>query len=959
MTQISAQNEQPHNMPEDHSKDQDELFLVDGSGFIFRAFYALPPLTNPEGTPVGAVLGFTNMLFKLLAEQHAPYIAVIFDAARTNFRNDIYAEYKANRDETPEDLKPQFPLFREATHAFDIPCLELEGYEADDLIATYARLAKEKGLKVTIVSSDKDLMQLIDDDVRMYDPMKSSFIGPDEVIKKFGVPADKVTDVQALAGDSVDNVPGVPGIGIKTAAQLITEFGDLENLLQNAHTIKQNKRREKLIEHAEDARISHKLVKLDTHVEGIIPIEELKAHDLESNQDRLLEFFDTHGFKSLKTRVANASNIDSTTIKANSNEKGTKDGKINDTKTPHHDPILNHPTIKENTYTLINDIETLKTWIDRAYAKGRLAIDTETTSLTPMKAELVGISISVDIGEAAYIPLGHKEAEADLLSSPKEDDEHIAQLDMKDALLHLKPLLEHASVLKIGHNMKYDWQMLAKHDIKMTPVDDTMLMSYVLDGTSRSNSMDELSKHYFDHAPIAYKDIVGSGKKQITFDYVDIKEALNYAAEDADLTHRFYEILKPRLFAEQKTAVYEMIERPMITTIAEMEMKGIKIAPATLKDMSKEFSIKINDLENKIHKIAGTEFNIGSPKQIGEILFEEMKLDGSKKTKNGSWSTSVDVLEKLAAEGHEIVELILQWRQLSKLKSTYTDALQNEICDATGRVHTSFSLAATSTGRLASSEPNLQNIPIRTEEGRRIRTAFIAEKGYKLLSVDYSQVELRLIAHIAEIPALKTAFQNNQDIHAITASEVFGIPLDEMTDEIRRRAKAINFGIIYGISAFGLAKQLNCPIHEAKKYIETYFTRFPQLLDYMDKAKEEAREKGFIETLFGRKCIIQGAQDSNQARRAFADRQAINAPIQGAAADIMKLAMTRMPRAIDESGLDIKMLLQVHDELIFEVLEDHVDQASELIKKTMEEITELSVPLIAEAGSGNNWAEAH
>lgn len=943
---------------QDLSAAQDELFLVDGSGFIFRAFYALPPLTNPEGVPVGAVLGFTNMLVKLLSDLHAPYLAVIFDAARSNFRNEIYPDYKANRDETPEDLRPQFGLIREATKAFDIPYMELEGFEADDLIATYARLAKEKGLKVTIVSSDKDLMQLVGGNVRMYDPMKSAFIGPKEVEAKFGVPPNRVIDVQALAGDSVDNVPGVPGIGIKTAAQLINEYGDLENLLANAENIKQNARRQKLIDYAEDARISYKLVRLEDKVEGITPIEDLRAHKPELQT--LSTFLSAQGFKSIVSRLSGAGFMNgnaSVPYAAGSTKNAENDNaSFDDVRAA---PVsMDMPPIAENKYVLINDEETLQKWCARAREKGLLAIDTETTSLTPMKAQLVGVSLAIDIGEAAYIPLGHQGGQGDLLADMAASTD-VSQLSYDVVCHHLKDVLEDKSIIKIGHNMKYDWQLLAKHGIKMTPLDDTMLMSYVLDGTAHSHAMDELSQLFYAHKPIAYKDIVGRGKNQVTFDKIDIMAALDYAAEDADITLRFYHSFKPRLFAEKKTAIYEMIERPMIQTIAEMEMQGIKIDPKTLQMMSLDFAAKIEALEIEIYDLAGTSFNVGSPKQIGEILFDQMGLKGAKKTKSGTWSTSVDVLEKLAAEGHEIVEKILYWRQLSKLKSTYTDALQNEICTVTGRVHTSFSLAATSTGRLASSEPNLQNIPIRTEEGRKIRTAFIAEKGYKLVSVDYSQVELRLVAHIADIPALKKAFQDGKDIHAITASEVFDVPLADMTPELRRSAKAINFGIIYGISAFGLAKQLDCPVGEAKRYIERYFARFPQLLDYMDNMKESARAEGYVETLYGRKCVISGAQDNNQARRAFADRQAINAPIQGTAADIMKLAMTAMPAAVKAAQIDAKMLLQVHDELIFEVKEDEVEKASALIRKIMEDVITLSVPLIAEAGSGDNWAEAH
>jgi DNA polymerase-1 len=928
-----------------------ELFLVDGSGFIFRAFYALPPLTNPAGTPVGAVLGFTNMLVKLLQDFEAPYLAVIFDAARENFRYDIYKEYKANRDETPPDLIPQFPLIREATDAFDIPRLELEGYEADDLIATYARLAKEQDIKVTIVSSDKDLMQLIDDThIRMYDPMKSKFIGPDDVVEKFGVRPERVIDVQALAGDSVDNVPGVPGIGIKTAAALIEEFGDLEALLVGAATIKQNKRREKLIEHAEDARISYKLVRLEDHVPIETPLADLKIH--QQDPEKLGAFLSEHGFKSVLSRMNMATpaqkNIPSAPAQENKKAAGGDWGQA-----------VFGPPIAENDYTLIQDVETLKQWMEYAEKEGLLAIDTETTSLTPTKAELVGISIACHMGEAAYIPIRHKQAQTDLLSVPEGNQGNMTQLPLQIVIELMKPVLENPAIIKIGQNMKYDSQMLAQNGVMMAPLDDTMLMSYCLDGTDHGHSMDELSQLYFDHKPVAYKDIVGSGKNQITFDYVGLDDALGYAAEDADITLRLYHALNPRLAKEGKKALYEHIERPMIRTIAEMELKGIKVDPAVLKDLSTYFSRNIEKAEEKIFELAGTQFNIGSPKQIGEVLFDQMGLTGGKKTKTGSWSTNADVLEKLAAEGHEIVQHILDWRGLSKLKSTYSDALQNQINPKTGRVHTSYSLAATTTGRLASSEPNLQNIPIRTEDGRKIRTAFIAEKGYKLISIDYSQVELRLIAEIADIPALKKAFQDGRDIHALTASEVFDIPLDDITPEIRRRAKAINFGIIYGISAFGLARQLDCPIHEAKSYIERYFTRFPELLDYMERMKEQAKKTGFVETIFGRKCSIHGAQDNNQARRAFAERQAINAPIQGAAADIIKLAMTRVASALKEQSFDATLLLQVHDELILEIKESDVEPCIDFLKQEMEQCVSLSIPLIAEGGSGDNWSEAH
>ncbi len=955
---ISPSKAQPDAV--NHTDGQDELFLVDGSGFIFRAFFALPPLTNPQGVPVGAVLGFTNMLVKLLQDLHAPYIAVVFDAARKNFRNDIYAAYKATRDDTPPDLIPQFPLIREATEAFDIPALEMEGYEADDLIATYARLAVDQGLRVTIVSSDKDLMQLVTDKVRLYDPMKSAYIGPEEVRAKFGVAPDRVIDVQALAGDSVDNVPGVPGIGIKTASALIEEYGDLETLLSRAHEIKQQKRREKLIDHAEDARVSYKLVRLEDHAPVTVPIESLKARNPDS--PALRAFLDKQGFRSVHARLGQ-SRPHNVAPAAGSPAKNTDHAPQNAPQDAPRGVTDLGPAIAENQYTLINDVAVLRQWMEQAAQKGLLAIDTETTSLTPAKAELVGISIAIERGKAAYIPLGHTSAPRDLLSGD-DDGDNPPQLSIAEVSSVMKEVLEDDSIIKIGHNMKYDWQMLAKHDLRMTPVHDTMLMSYVLDGTTHGHGMDELSQLYFGHKPIAYKEVTGTGKAQIGFDRVKIADALNYAAEDADITLRLYHVLEPRLVPEKMKSVYELIERPMVQTIAGMELAGIKVDPKTLQVMSRDFAAKIAELETQIHSLAGTTFNIGSPKQLGEILFDQMNLKGSKKTKSGTWATDVDVLEKLAAlsieeGGHPIVAHIMDWRQLSKLKSTYTDALQTEINPLTGRVHTSFSLAATSTGRLASSEPNLQNIPIRTEEGRKIRTAFVAQEGYSLISVDYSQVELRLVAEIADIPALKAAFRDGRDIHALTASEVFGIPLDAMTSEIRRRAKAINFGIIYGISAFGLAKQLGCPVHEAKSYIETYFTRFPQLLDYMEQVKEEARAKGYVETLFGRKCVIGGIRDANQARRAFAERQAINAPIQGTAADIMKLAMTRIPAKLAEAGLDARLLLQVHDELILECKKDQADQCAKLVCSVMEGVTTLGVPLIAEAGIGDDWSQAH
>tara|TARA_R110001592_G_scaffold3525_27_gene20150 strand:- start:8440 stop:11238 length:2799 start_codon:yes stop_codon:yes gene_type:complete len=930
--------------------DEEELYLIDGSGFIFRAYFAMAysrksGMTNPDEVEVGAVYGFTNMLLKMLRDYHAPYIAVIFDAARVNFRNDIYPEYKANRDETPEDLIPQFSLIREATEAFDIPALEVEGYEADDLIAAYTRLALEAGKKVVIVSSDKDLMQLVRPGVRMLDPMKSKWIGEEEVIEKFGVTPDKVVDVQALAGDSVDNVPGVPGIGVKTAAQLINEYGDLDTLLARAGEIKQNKRREKLIEHAEDARISKQLVKLDDHAPVPMALADLKSHN--PDKPELITFLQKQAFNSIIKRLGGQ------TVEVAPAPQATSDA-------PHIEKIA-LPPVADNVYTLINDAKTLEAWIEEAYKTGILAVDTETTSLTPAKAALVGISIASTLGKAAYIPLGHAQ-ETDLFGAASGDD--IPQMDKAQCLALLKPLLEDESVLKIGHNMKYDWQMFAKEGIHITPCDDTMLISYVLDGASHSHSMDNLSILYCDHTPIKYTEVAGKGKNQVTFDKVAISDALTYAAEDAEITLRLHHILKPRLAREKMVRVYEAIERPLIPIIAQMELEGIKVDPKTLLAMSDDFGKKLVTLEQEIHDLAGRPFNVASPKQVGEVLFDEMGLQGGKKTKTGVHSTNVDILEKLALEGHDIVQKILDHRGLSKLKSTYTDALQNEINPATGRVHTSYHMTGTSTGRLSSSDPNLQNIPIRSEEGRKIREAFVAEDGHVLVSVDYSQVELRLAAEMADVAALKQAFTDNVDIHSLTASRVFDVPLDQVTPDIRRQAKAVNFGIIYGISGFGLAKQLGCPVGEAAEFIKRYLARFHEIESFMENTKEEAKRDGYVKTLYGRKCFIPGIQDNNAMRVRGAERQAINAPLQGTAADIMKIAMAHMPKALKEAGLSAKMLLQVHDELIFEVPDAEIDKTLALVRETMENSFKInginiSVPLDAEGGQGHNWAQAH
>lgn len=933
--------------------DKDEIFLVDGSGYIFRAYFALPQnLTNPQGQPVGAVLGFTNMMMKLLNDLKAPYIAVIFDAARKNFRYDIYDQYKANREDAPEDLIPQFPLFRKAAEAFGVPALEVEGYEADDLIASYARIAREQGRKVTIVGTDKDLMQLVNGDVRLYDPIKNKYLDANDVIEKFGVPPEKVVDVQALSGDSVDNIPGVPGIGIKTAAQLITEYGDLETLLAKAGDIKQPKRREALLENAEKARISKRLCQLDAHAPVPLPLEELKAHDYK--QPQLVEFLKEQGFKNILTRLGEAGAAQEIAPPQKIVERKIEAIREEmDSILP--DPCTALPAICDNQYALIQDLAILHKWIARAYETGFLAIDTETTNLTPMAADLCGISICVDVGRAAYIPVGHKGGSDDLLGSGEE----IQQIPREEVLAALKPVLEDPSILKIGHNIKYDWQMFAKHGIRMGPCDDTMLISYTLDGTSESNGMDDLSKRLLGHETIKYDDVTGTGKARITFDRVALNKALDYAAEDADVTMRFHHILKPRLAHEGMSFVYEDIERPLIPVIAQMEMNGIKVDPAILKSMSNDFGKKLLELETDIHKLAGTNFNVGSPKQIGEILFDQMGLPGGAKTKTGQWSTDVGVLEDLAAKGHDIVRKILDWRGLSKLKSTYTDALQEQINPKTGRVHTSFSMAGTSTGRLASSDPNLQNIPIRTEEGRKIREAFVAEDGHVLLSVDYSQVELRLAAEMANVKALKQAFRDGVDIHTLTASQVFGVPLEQVTPEIRRQAKAVNFGIIYGISGWGLAQQLGCDPKEANDFIRRYLTTFSEIRDYMERTKDEARKHGYVKTLLGRKCYIPNINASNPGWRAGAERQAINAPLQGTAADIMKRAMAAIPPALAKENLNAKMLLQVHDELIFEVPEGEVERTIPRVKSIMENVVRLDVPLIAEAGTGKSWGKAH
>ena len=924
----------------EQTNKSNELFLIDGSGYIFRAYFALPQnLTNPAGQPVGAVLGFCNMLHKLLTDLQAENIAVIFDAAKENFRNELYSEYKAHRPPAPEDLVPQFPLFRKAAEAFGLPAIEMEGYEADDLIATYAKLAQEKGMKVTIVGSDKDLMQLVNDHVVLFDPIKQARIDAAAVEKKFGVQPEKMIDLQALTGDSVDNIPGVPSIGPKTAAQLLEEFGTLENLLDNLDQIKQPKRRAVLEENVENAKLSKKLVTLAQDVSVQVTLDDMDVHD--SKTSNLREFLQEQGFKSLINRIGfegGAVDQDSSSVKVAAGQSA-------------------HKPVNQNDYILIQDIAALKEFIHKSREIGTFVFDTETTHLTPRHAQLVGIALSCEVGTAYYLPLGHKQPEQDLLGEQQDD---LTQVEMSEAINLLKPLFEDPAVLKVAHNAKYDVQILKNCGVKVHPVDDTMLISYVLDGSSHRHNMDALSERYIGHTPIKYEEVAGKGKKQVTFDYVPLDKALEYAAEDADVTLRLYQVLKPRLAQEKMMGVYEDIERPLVPVIGGIEYEGIKVDPIKLRQFSDDFGKQLITLEENIHKLAGHEFNVASPKQLGAVLFDEMGLQGGKKTKTGDWSTDVSTLEKLADAGEEIVLQVLEYRHLAKLKSTYTDALQEVIHPDTKRVHTSFSMVGTSTGRLSSSDPNLQNIPIRTELGRKIREAFVAEEGNLLLSIDYSQIELRLAAEMAGIEALKTAFKNKEDIHSLTASQVFDVPLDQMTSEIRRRAKAINFGIIYGISGWGLAKQLGIEASEANEFIRAYMARFPELQDFMEATKEEARKFGFVKTFYGRKCFTPSINDKNPMRRQGAERAAINAPLQGTAADIIKKAMIRLWNAQVRGELgQARMLLQVHDELIFEVPETEVEECAARIKEVMESITSFDVPLDAEAGWGKSWAEAH
>jgi DNA polymerase-1 len=894
-------------------------------------------MTRADGTPVNAVFGFTKMLMKLVEDTDADHIAVVFDRARKTFRNEIYGEYKAHRPPPPDDLIPQFALVREATRALNIAEVGMEGYEADDLIATYARQAREIGAEVTIVSSDKDLMQLVGDGVTMLDAMKNKTIGPDQVMEKFGVGPDRVIDVQALAGDSSDNVPGVAGIGVKTAALLINEYGDLDQVLARAEEVKQPKRRQSLLDQADLARVSRELVTLMQDVPVEMPLSDFAAKDIEP--ETLIKFLEAQNFKSMVT-----------TIKSRFGVEGAAED------------VVEAPV--ESRYELVQTVAALEAWVARATEAGWVAVDTETTSLNSMRAELVGVSLSIDPGHACYIPLAHKQAleqgTLDLGGEGSGDgDEALEQIPVDQALAILKPMLEDPATLKIGQNIKYDMQIFAKVGVFIAPVDDTMVLSYVLEGGMHGHGMDELAQLHLDRTTVKFKEVVGSGKSQITFDYVPLEKALDYAAEDADITAQLHRAMKSRLATEHMTTVYETLERPLIPVLEAMERTGICVDAKELKRLSDDFAVRAADLEVEIHKLAGREFNVGSPKQLGEILFDEMSLPGGKKGKTGAYATGVDVLEKLAAEGHDLPVRVLEWRQLSKLKSTYTDSLIKQVNPDTGRVHTSYGMAGASTGRLSSNDPNLQNIPIRTEEGRKIRCAFVPEKGFRLLSADYSQIELRLLAHVAEIESLKDAFHEGLDIHAMTASQVFGVPLEGMDPMVRRQAKAINFGIIYGISAFGLARQLDISNGEAKDYIDAYFERYPGIKDYMESAKKQAREDGFVRTLFGRKIHIKSINEKNPMRKNFGERAAINAPIQGGAADIIKRAMIRVPGVLDREGLNARMLLQVHDELIFEVPNAETDATIVAVKQVMESAAELDVPLVVDTGIGDNWDEAH
>ena len=918
-------------------KKTDHYYLIDGSGYIFRAYYALPPLSRKsDGLPTGAVSGFCSMLFKLLEDSrsddsiHKPtHFAVIFDSARKNFRNDIFKDYKANRSEAPEDLAPQFEYIRKSVKAFNLPSVELLDYEADDLIATYAKQITSAGGKVTVISSDKDLMQLVSTKIRLYDPMKNKVIGEKEVMEKFGVKPNQVIDVQSLAGDSSDNIPGVPGIGIKTAAELINKYKNLDILLEKSSEIPQNKRRETLIANKDKAILSRKLVTLKDDV----PVKE----DADSfrikpvNKDELYSFLREMEFNRLLSQVISFYGEDGETKKI-SELKDLKKSLIN---------IKSYKSILSN-----NDLDKL---IKQLNEKSYFAIDTETSSLNPIEAEIVGISFCLGPNDAFYIPLAHKK---------------IKSLKREYVLEKIKPILEDASIKKIGQNIKYDFIVLKKYGIEVSPLEDTMLMSYVLDAGNNRHNMNILSEIHLGHKTIAYKDVVGSGKKQLNFSEVNLKEATEYAAEDADVTFRLYEHLSERVNSEKLNKIYEIFERPMIKLLSQLEIDGIKVDKEYLKKLSKKFKERLEKIEKEIYKISGKEFNIGSPKQLGEIIYNDLKIAKLKKTKKGSLATSAKILEDLALTGHKFPNLVLEWRQVSKLKSTYSDALQEHINSNSKRVHTSFLLAATNTGRLASSDPNLQNIPIKTLDGKEIRKAFIAEKNNVLISADYNQIEMRILADIADVKALKKAFKNNQDIHSLTASQVFGKQINKITDDLRRKAKAINFGIIYGITQFGLAKQISVSNQDALDFINAYFRKFPEIKDYMNSTIKICRKQGYVTNIFGRRIHLRGINDKNFSVRSFQERAAINAPIQGTAADIIRLAMIKIDKALEDKKNAVKMLLQIHDELIFECSRKEENKIKKLIKDTMTSISNsehhmFSIPLEVSVNSGNNWDEAH
>ncbi len=894
------------------------VFLVDGSGYIFRAFHALPPMTRPDGVPVNAVYGFTTMLMRLVEDTDADRIAVVFDVSRETFRNRLYPEYKIHRPDPPPELIPQFALIREAVAALNLPAVELADFEADDVIATYARQAARLGAEVTIVSSDKDLMQLVDERISLYDPMKQRRIGRAEVVERFGAPPEKVIDVQALAGDSSDNVPGVPGIGVKTAALLIGEYGDLDTLLARAGEIKQPKRRNNLLEFADRARLSRDLVRLRDDAPVAEGLDAFAVRGLDP--DRLRPFLEQQGFNSILGRI------------------GASRPRA---------PV-------EADYSLVTDETELQAWIEAGFEAGVVAIDTETDSLDAQQARLVGVSLATGPGRACYVPVGHV-AEEGLL----EDGPALRQLPLATVLAGLKPLLAAESVLKVGQNIKYDMEVLASHGVRVAPIDDTMVLSYVLDGSGHGHGLDELARLHLNHACISYESLCGKGRNAITFDKVAPEKARDYAAEDADMALRLHGVLRPRLREERMVAVYETIERPLIPVLADMENAGVKVDIEALRVLSRDFAQRMAALEAEAHELAGRPFNLGSPKQLGEVLFDEMGLPGGKKGKTGAYATGAEILEDLRAQGHELPARLLDWRQLSKLRSTYTEALAAAAHPDTQRIHTSFSQAVAGTGRLSSNDPNLQNIPVRTEEGRKIRRAFIAEPGHVLMSADYSQIELRLLAHVAEIEPLREAFHAGLDIHALTASQVFGEPVEGMDPMTRRRAKAINFGIIYGISAFGLSRQLAIPQGQARAYIDAYFERYPGIRAYMGRARAFARTHGYVPTIFGRKCQTPQIADKNPARRSFAERAAINAPLQGSAADIIKRAMLRIPPALSAAGLGARMLLQVHDELLFETPEDEVEETRALVASIMGKAAKLAVPLVVDTGVADNWAEAH